>query len=324
MKRFFVFLLVTIALSCDDGHIDIPGFDFSNVDIKDCGDLVLYKINGNETLVIELSPSATDENFFLTDWDEKEFPLGTDAVTYRTFDDTPTSNYFCQNIPPTTPSIINEWIGTGELIVNTIVTKDDEDGVSAINESGGNDPIGDEDGDNILNYLDTTDDGNDGDGSITDYSDVNENDIPDVYETDKDMDGFPDYIDWDDDNDGVLTKNENPDPNNDGDLSDAQDTDTDGIPDYLDEDDDEVGVDTILELTSDSDGDGDVDYLDADTATPLTDPRTRDLNQYQEIYKSSFVINLLKLTNSTGNTIQYDTYIYGSITDSKTNTEEIP
>lgn len=287
MKRFFVLLLVTILLSCDDGNIDIPGFDFSSVDINDCGDLVLYKINGNETLVVELSPSATDENFFLTDWDEKEFPLGTDAVTYRTFDDTPTSNYFCQNIPPTTPNIINEWIGSGNLIVDTEVTKDDQDGISTTNED------------------------RDGDGDPTnDHSD---------------NDGIADYIDWDDDDDGMLTKNENPDPNNDGDLSDAQDTDTDSIPDYLDDDDDGDGTLTINEsLTNDEDGDGIADYLDADTAIPLTEPRTRDLNQYQEIYESSFVINLLKLTNMAENTIQYDTYIYGSITDSKTILEEIP
>ena len=40
----------------------------------------------------------------------------------------------------------------------------------------------------------------------------------------------------------ILTKNENPDPNGDNDLSDAQDTDGDGTPDYLDADDDGDGV----------------------------------------------------------------------------------
>ena len=43
-----------------------------------------------------------------------------------------------------------------------------------------------------------------------------------------------DYKDSDDDGDNVPTLNEKPDPNDDGDLSDAQDTDGDGIPDYLD------------------------------------------------------------------------------------------
>ena len=38
----------------------------------------------------------------------------------------------------------------------------------------------------------------------------------------------------DDDGDGILTINENADPNGDGDPADALDTDLDGIPDYLD------------------------------------------------------------------------------------------
>ena len=47
---------------------------------------------------------------------------------------------------------------------------------------------------------------------------------------------FPlnDYNDADDDNDGILTKDENPDPNGDGNPDDAKDSDGDGIPDYLD------------------------------------------------------------------------------------------
>ncbi len=55
---------------------------------------------------------------------------------------------------------------------------------------------------------------------------------------DTDGDGIPDYIDVDDDGDNVLTESENPDPDGNGDLSDAQDTDGDGTPDYLDNDDD--------------------------------------------------------------------------------------
>ncbi|TJY34057.1 hypothetical protein [Pontimicrobium aquaticum] len=79
----------------------------------------------------------------------------------------------------------------------------------------------------------------------------------------------------DDDNDGVPTEDENPDPNNDGDFSDAQDTDSDGIPDYIDEDDDNDNVLTINENpdinndgnisdAQDTDGDTIPDYLDAD------------------------------------------------------------
>ncbi len=78
-----------------------------------------------------------------------------------------------------------------------------------------------------------------------------------------------------DDNDGVPAELENPDPNGDGDFSDAQDTDGDGIPDYLDDDDDGDNVPTKLEKpdpngdgdlsdAQDTDGDGILDYLDND------------------------------------------------------------
>lgn len=42
------------------------------------------------------------------------------------------------------------------------------------------------------------------------------------------------YLDADDDNDGIPTRDENADPNGDGNPEDALDSDGDGIPDYLD------------------------------------------------------------------------------------------
>ncbi|MFI0427225.1 MAG: gliding motility-associated C-terminal domain-containing protein, partial [Flavobacterium sp.] len=73
---------------------------------------------------------------------------------------------------------------------------------------------------------------------------------------DTDGDGTPDYLDVDDDGDLVDTEFENPDPNGDGNPSDAQDTDGDGTPDYLDVDDDGDGVPTADE-NPDPNGDGD-------------------------------------------------------------------
>lgn len=69
----------------------------------------------------------------------------------------------------------------------------------------------------------------------------------------------------DDDNDGIPSADENQDPNNDGDFSDAQDTDGDGIPDYLDEDDDN---DNILTINEDDNEDED--------DNPFTNPRNTD------------------------------------------------
>jgi hypothetical protein len=85
-------------------------------------------------------------------------------------------------------------------IFDDIDIDDDNDGITDIVESGGNEPDGDEDGDGIENYRDTTDNGT-GDGSVTNYTDTNSDGIPDVY--DFDDDGVPNHLDLDTDNDGI-------------------------------------------------------------------------------------------------------------------------
>lgn len=76
----------------------------------------------------------------------------------------------------------------------------------------------------------------DGDGILSKFEDLNgDGNLRSVnFADDTDRDGRFNYLEVDDDNDGILTKNENADPNGDGNPSDAKDTDGDGIPDYLD------------------------------------------------------------------------------------------
>ena len=86
-------------------------------------------------------------------------------------------------------------------IANNIDIDDDNDGITDIVESGGNNPDGDEDGDGTLNYRDVVDNGNGGDGSLTNYTDSDGNGIPDIYDTDGD--GIANHLDLDSDNDGI-------------------------------------------------------------------------------------------------------------------------
>ncbi len=85
-----------------------------------------------------------------------------------------------------------------------------------------------------LRKVKTTD--HDGDGIFSQFEDLNgDNNLRSAnFADDTDRDGRFNYLETDDDNDGILTKNENADPNGDGNPSDAVDTDGDGIPDYLD------------------------------------------------------------------------------------------
>ncbi|MBJ2176431.1 gliding motility-associated C-terminal domain-containing protein [Aureibaculum sp. A20] len=159
-----------------------------------------------------------------------------------------------------------DWDGDG---VNNMVDSDsDNDGIPDVIESGGNDPYGDEDGDGIYNWMDTTDDGNAGDSSTTDYTDLDGNGIPDVYDTDGD--GVPNHLDLDSDNDGIYDIVESgqlngttiADLNNDGVLDgNPVDFGANGLLDAL-----ENAVDSgvLVNLTADTDGDNIPDSLELD------------------------------------------------------------
>ena len=184
-------------------------------------------------------------------------------------------------------------------IADSIDLDDDNDGIPDTVENGGNLAEGDEDGDGIPNYLDNHDDGNKGDGSTTDYTDSNNDGIPDVY--DNDGDGIPNHFDLDSDNDGIpdiveaggIDTDGNgkvDDINTDGTLKndidkdglddryDANvtggtngnnitnpDSDGDGIPDTRDLDSDNDGIPDLVEAGgTDINGDGKVDTINAD------------------------------------------------------------
>ncbi|MFD2185975.1 choice-of-anchor L domain-containing protein [Aquimarina celericrescens] len=79
---------------------------------------------------------------------------------------------------------------------------------------------------------------------------------------DTDADGIPDFLDDDDDGDDILTSEENPDPDGDGNPLDAFDADGDGTPDYLEQNNinpqSEDGVEIFNIVTPNGDGDHDV------------------------------------------------------------------
>ncbi len=130
----------------------------------------------------------------------------------------------------------------------------DGDGISNIIECNGMDPYGDDDGDDLYNYLD---------GDISGNGD---NVVQDAF--DRDGDGNPDFLDIDADNDGIYDIVEagqgDKDTNNDG-ICNAldlvyQDSDNDGLADAFDPD--QTGTNLIL---LDTDGDGIYNCYDIDS-----------------------------------------------------------
>lgn len=207
-KSFFVILSIFFIgfYSCDDGDIITFELDFEDT-FDACGetDLVLYKIkeDPSESLSVLITNYSVAEILNVGDNNTLSVTK-TGTFYYRTYSDSNLPNgLFCSDVAPKVTIKLDEDSAC-TVLINTILTEDDGDGVPAAFE----------------------------------------------FEGDTDGDGLPNYIDMDDDGDNMLTEDENPDPNGDGDLSDAQDTDGDGIPDYLDDDDDGDGV-----LTRDEEND---------------------------------------------------------------------
>jgi gliding motility-associated-like protein len=164
----------------------------------------------------------------------------------------------------------------GDGVTDDADLDDDNDGILDNDEfAGPNNPFGDEDGDGVPNYIDTTDNGNGGDGSTTDYTDSNGDGVPDAY--DSDNDGVPNHLDLDSDNDGLYDAVEagHGQPQTNGIVNGS--VGTDGIPDavqnagqensgainYTPSDSEAIpdGIPDFLEV--DADGDGCFDTFEA-------------------------------------------------------------
>jgi hypothetical protein len=213
-KIILVITIFSLFIQCDDGDFDVPSFVFEN-NIDYCGDLIIYNIgqDDSEALILDISQTNDNDEFFKTEWSDKEYNL-TDKIYYRVFNDVVSSNYFCQEIPPSSPNIINEWMGSGKLIVNNTIIEDDKDGIEELDHTVNSDD------DDIPNYLDIDDDN---DGILT-KDEIVDIDGDTVFETiDTDGDQIPNHLDPDDDGDDIPTLNEL-----------TSDTDGDEIPDYLD------------------------------------------------------------------------------------------
>lgn len=149
MKRVFLFIFLICLVSCNDGDLEIETVDFDSIDtIQSCDDVsvstsnVLFKINGDEALIVEL-PSGLLLNEVTTTDLESAVP-GATTITYRIFSDDVTSDYFCSSIPEITPTVLEEIEAeAGTVFITTVAGEDDTfehtielSGISFVTENG--------------------------------------------------------------------------------------------------------------------------------------------------------------------------------------------
>ena len=227
-KLFFISILLSLFSSCNDGDIIITDFNFEASNLNNCGGpgaYVFYNIN-NSLFAESISLVLETSDILFLESGTVEYVLNgiTYAVNYRKYDDDTTDDYFCSNIPPTTPNVTIEFLGaSGIAVLTTIVTKNDEDGIEEDSTSNL-----DTDNDGLLNYFDNDDDGD----NVPTLNELGSEFLTgnDEFPLDTDNDGIYDYLDIDDDGDTILTRYE--DAN--ADLDPTNDfTDTNSDPDYL-------------------------------------------------------------------------------------------
>ncbi|MBP0905549.1 hypothetical protein ACFSKN_16895 [Mariniflexile gromovii] len=294
---FFILFSLSILsfYTCDDGDVITVDFDYDET-FQVCGTdgLVFYKTKNDpsESLSIRITELDSIGEILvvdsLTNTYEADFALSaTNVFNYRTYSNTtlPTSGLFCSDVPLSSVKIIKDIESTsGNVHIKTVLTEDDNDGIPA------------------------------------ELEDINGN--GDLTDDDTDGDGIPNYLDEDDDGDNVLTKNESPDPNGDGDLSDALNTDGDDDPNYLDDDDDGDGILTRDEENQSPDQnpgndislDGIADYLNPAVATKTQATKYRQHTIYQ-----TYVVTLT-VSNFDLQIISLDVFDFGVLDDSDLST----
>ncbi len=125
MKNIFAFFLLMTIYSCDDGDIQIETINFDDSDIQFCdsaattGTTLFFKTVDKEALILTLK-SGTLKNE--ASEGEIVYPISGDTkITYRIFSDKVSKNYFCDAVPPITPTVIEEIEAqSGSVLITTI------------------------------------------------------------------------------------------------------------------------------------------------------------------------------------------------------------
>ncbi len=114
-------------MGCDDGDLTVDNIDFSAVNATSCGNII-YKINGSEVLLLNV-PQTIFETAFVNEPTAIDAPRfisvnTVNRIIYRGYDGTVSANSFCTPIPPASPVVNEEWIGTDGIIeIRTIAVK---------------------------------------------------------------------------------------------------------------------------------------------------------------------------------------------------------
>jgi hypothetical protein len=133
MKKILICAILLNCLACDDGDLQIETLDFDSASIQVCDDNpveanstnVLFKLNDTEALILELPADAILNEVTLSEIEKSVSVSGPAKVTYRTFSDGVSKDYFCSEIPLTEPTVVEEIVAEGgSVFISTAISTD--------------------------------------------------------------------------------------------------------------------------------------------------------------------------------------------------------
>ena len=142
-KFFFLISCMGLLCSCSDGDLQIENIDFDSVSVQFCttpqttAKNILFKINEDEALIMELQSGVLNKGIVgETVTTQSSVPSQT-QITYRIFSDNVSKAYFCDDIPPVTPTVVEEIEAEdGTVIIETTADAENTNFVHTISLSG--------------------------------------------------------------------------------------------------------------------------------------------------------------------------------------------
>lgn len=113
MKKIIVLLVSAFIFnSCDDGNIRLDTFNFDPATaISSCSSNngLFFKVKNNEALILK-TPITTFSNTVTASNSPRTIVINSNnQVIYRSFSSQVGSSYFCETLPPATPTVLDEW-----------------------------------------------------------------------------------------------------------------------------------------------------------------------------------------------------------------------
>lgn len=143
-------MLCCLIFSCDDGDLQIEIIDFDSAGIEFCETATdttstfFFKLNPTEALILDLQSGILQNE--ASDGTLVSSVPGQSQVTYRTFSGDVNKNYFCDQLPPAEPSVVEEILAEGgEVFITTVQSLNDTtiyehtielNGISLVNSQG--------------------------------------------------------------------------------------------------------------------------------------------------------------------------------------------